>query len=463
LAQAFSFGCRYSGLFGIGDSHMDFVVGEKLTVWSNTEGRWVDAMVQQKAPRNSSVQTAPGAPPVEVAAGSILVSYGRGALNKWLAPSHFGTYALKALPAVQSGMDRCANAPPVFSSIKRSVRLPNAIAVAQRRHQETDDLSRAAVLQCDAGHIMFARVAREMFNVVRGSWSNTCDGCGELMDLRTDAFYRCRVCNIAFCMDCVHERLQRKGLSSSADVDPLLEVMAGDIFFFGPDHWGIHHTVLSRGKMSPANLEMVELLEAPDGAEVFECPTIESTQGAKGVDTEWYPATTYFLRIDGETVVVADLATGSDELQVAEPPVRLKVLLHPLRDGRFSHQAFHKAVDLGSETADKYGKRQAVKAFLAQALNSGVPEVIMAKAFPDMESRADLLEELHKCWEKRPICSALCIKVWQMYFEVKGQDAGQLDDAVRDILRWMPVYSDRTTPSALLQALTVRGWRLHQL
>jgi hypothetical protein len=208
---------------------------------------------------------------------------------------------------------------------------------------------------------------------------------------------------------------------------------------------------------------MVELLETPAGAEVFECPTIEVTQGSKGEDTEWYPATTYFQRIDGKTVVVADLPTGSDELQVAEPAVALKVLLHPLRGERFNHQAFHNAVDWGSETADKYGKRQAVKAWLAQAWNHGAPEVIMAEAFSDVQSRADLLQDLHSSWEKRPICSALCIKVWQMYFELKGRGEGQIDEAVQEILRWMPVYSDRTTPSALLQALTVRGWMLHQL
>merc|ERR1719492_645270 len=120
-------------------------------------------------------------------------------------------------------------------------------------------------------------------------------------------------------------------------MDPLLEVTAGDIFLFGPDRWGIHHAVLSRGRMRAAQLDIVEFLELPAGAEVFQCLTIESTQSRQGEDTDCYPATTYFQRVDGETVVVADLATGSDELQVADPPVALKVLLHPLCDGRFNH------------------------------------------------------------------------------------------------------------------------------
>jgi len=227
--------------------------------------------------------------------------------------------------------------------------------------------------------------------------------------------------------------------------------------------WGIHHTVLSRGRMKPAQSDIVELLESPAGSEVFECPTIESTRGSKGDDTEWYPSITYFQRIHGETLVVGDLPMGSYDLQVADPPVGLKVLLHPLRDGRLDNRAFSRAVDLGSKTADRYGKRQAVKAWLAQAVNRGVPEVIQAERFPSAQSRAELLEDLRRRWEQRPICAALCIKVWQMYFELKGQDAGNIDEAVQEILRWMPVYSDRTTPSALLKALTVHGWMLHQL
>merc|ERR1712113_1289256 len=97
--------------------------------------------------------------------------------------------------------------------------------------------------------------------------------------------------------------------------------------------------------------------ESPAGAEVFECPTIESTRGSKGDDTEWYPATTYFQRIDGETAVVADLPIGSAELQVADPPVGLKVLLHPLRDGRLDNKTFSKAVRNCWRTFTNVGSR----------------------------------------------------------------------------------------------------------
>jgi len=443
---------------------MDFVVGEGATVWSQTAGKWIDAVVLEKSQTNRVVQTAPGAPPIAITAGSILLSYGEGgALRKWMDPAHFGTYVLQVPPPGPTGVVGDEHPPPTFSSTKRSVRLPNAVADAQREQQAGGDSVRAPVLHCSKGHVMFAKVAREILNVVRASWTSTCDACDQPMNIHADAFYRCRACNIAFCMDCVHERLQRTGLNTPGDEDPLLEVMAGDIFFFGPDHWGIHHTVLSRGSMSTTHLDMVELLEVPPGAEVFQCPTIESTRSSRGKDTEWYPATTYFQRVDGETLVVADLGIGSKELQVADPPVPLKVLLHPLRDGRFNLQAFRQAVDEGSETADQYGRRQAVRAWLAQALNHGVPEIIAAEAFPDVESRAGLLEDLHECWEQKPICSALCIKVWQMYFEQMGRSAGRLDEAIQQIIRWMPVYSDRTTPRPLLQALTARGWVLHQL
>jgi len=441
---------------------MDFAAGEHLTVWSQTEGKWADAIVLEKAPANLALQGAPGAPPVVVPAGSILVSYSGGALRKWMSPCQFGTYALKVKQSEQIGAGSGDHLPPVFSSTKRAVRLPNTAVVAQDQipEEEEDDSSPTAVVQCDKGHAMFAKVAREMFNVVRASRTNTCVKCGQPIDLRADAFYRCRVCSIEYCMACAYERLDQQGMGHE---DPLVEVMAGDIFFFGPDHWGIHHTVLSRGRMKPAQPDIVELLELPAGSEVFECPTIESTRGSKGEDTEWYPATTYFQRIHGAAVVVADLPMDSAELQVADPPVGLKVLFHPLRDGRLDNKAFGRAVDLGSKTADRYGKRQAVKAWLAQAVNRGVPEVIQAEKFPSVHSRANLLEDLRKRWDQRPICAALCIKVWQMYFELKGQETGKLDEAVQEIIRWMPVYSDRTTPSALLKALTAHGWMLHQL
>jgi hypothetical protein len=85
------------------------------------------------------------------------------------------------------------------------------------------------------------------------------------------------------------------------------------------------------------------------------------------------------------------------------------------------------------------------------------------KDFPTAKSRLTLKSTLHQSWEARPICASLCIKVWQMYFELLGRAAGEPDEAVKEVLRCMPVFSDRTTPSALMKALTVRGWRVCQL
>jgi len=71
------------------------------------------------------------------------------------------------------------------------------------------------------------------------------------------------------------------------------------------------------------------------------------------------------------------------------------------------------------------------------------------------------MEDLRARRSRKPICSSVAIQVWQQYFElVCGSGPQGVDLAARQILRWMPLYSDATTPSALLKALSKRGWIL---
>jgi hypothetical protein len=258
-------------------------------------------------------------------------------------------------------------------------------------------------------------------------------------------------------------RGQQGHWSPNGHQDVLNEIMPGDIFYFGPDQWSIHHTVLARSRMVPAHPDIVELLEGPPGAETFACHTIESTRALSGEVTPWYPALSFFQRVDGVTSLVADSPPDSGTLQVVEAPVPVKVLMHPLRDGRFHKHLFNEAVVWGASTASRYGKRAAVKAFLSQALHGGSPMVIDPGDFPTPESRSALFEDLRGRWDEKPICASVCVKVWQMYFELLGREAGRPDEALAQILRWMPVYSNRITPSALLKVLTARGWELRQL
>jgi hypothetical protein len=239
--------------------------------------------------------------------------------------------------------------------------------------------------------------------------------------------------------------------------------MAGDIFYVGPDQWSIHHTILARSRMKVADEEIVEALEAPQGAEVFECHTIESTQALTGESTAWYATRSFFMRIGEVTKLVADLPPDSEVIQLFESPVSVKVLLHPLRGNRLDEHIFNEAIVQGASRAQKYGRRQAVKAFLSLAVTPGNRMMIQPKKFPTPQHRAQLLRDLRKRWGQRPICAALCVKVWQMYFELLGREAGHEDRALKEILRWMPVYCDRITPSALMKVLTERGWELRQL
>jgi hypothetical protein len=198
----------------------------------------------------------------------------------------------------------------------------------------------------------------------------------------------------------------------------------------------------------------------------MECHTVETARSLSGEMTEWYPTVSYFVRGGGRwptAMLVADKPVDSNVLNIIEEAVPVKVAMHPLRGEKFDNHIFNEAVIWGCGTARPYGKRQAVRSFLSQARRRGEPRTLEPKEYQTPEARAALRSSLHESWEARPICASLCIKVWQMYFELLGRAAGNPDEAVKEVLRWMPVYSNRTTPSALLKALTQRGWRMQVL
>lgn len=313
---------------------------------------------------------------------------------------------------------------------------------------------------CSKGHVMHGKVAREIKNYVVPDHATDCDTCCLPINASSGAWYRCKVCRTDRCISCSHAE-SRTGVSS----DLVREVMPGDILLLGPDAWSIHHTVLVRSCMEPvADPDFLALLEGPPEAETYECHTIESTGSGHGGDvTSWYPSVSFFQRVQGTLYLVADLPLGSSAVDLLETPAAVKVLMHPLRDDRLDRHLFNEAVVRGAAEARRYGKKSAVKAFVAQILQGGDPVVLDLQEFPTPESRATLLEELRRRWDTKPICTALCVKVWQMYFELLGREVNELDQAVKEILQWMPVYSNRITPSALVKALTKRGWKLHHL
>lgn len=316
-------------------------------------------------------------------------------------------------------------------------------------------VARPYLVRCPEGHEMRAKVAREMLQLMRCTERPECGACeSELTD--SDAYYHCKACHFDYCMTCSRMQL---GLSSATRSEgELLELEPGDILLCGPDRYDIHHVILVRGELEPAPEELSELLRSPPGAQLFLCPTIESTQGQKGRSTWWYPTTSILERDahSGTAALVGDMPPDSESLMVAEEPVPLKVLLHPLRPERSGEaidlDVFHDVLDACAAKSKRYSWGTAAGAFFAyqRSLHAG--------DYSGEEARAALLQRLCESWERPPICAAVAITVWQQYLLASSSEQ---DEATQRILRWMPLWCNRTTPSAMVKTLTHHEWGLY--
>jgi len=329
---------------------------------------------------------------------------------------------------------------------------------------EDDPLHDSAITMCcPDGHTMHARVQPELWI---GGYRASCFTCGDRVSAR-DASYCCKVCNFCLCMDCATAQLagslESHGVCLTADC-----LSAGDIFLCGPDVWGIHHVILCRGLMKAlADPEVARTIkrDMPEVMEMdlFVCPTIESSRPLRGEECAWYPAQSFFARshLTGEVLLLADIADGTNTISVSSRGVPVKMLLHPLRPANGSCPpldpvAFGTAIGLCAEVSRRWGKSTAIR-----ALTSRHGACLKPEDYAGPASRAELMEDLRARRSRKPICSSVAIQVWQQYFElVCGSGPQGVDLAARQILRWMPLYSDATTPSALLKALSKRGWIL---
>lgn len=371
-----------------------------------------------------------------------------------------------------------------YNSLRMMYSVPEAGATCRSRGRALHHLSRRRLAgdaaeeegvdgappgpRCPQGHPMRCKVAREILGLVRLARPAACTDCGAAVDPRGDAVYRCGHCRVSYCVSCAAGLAEGScGAGTGQPKDTMQEIMPGDILYAGPDRWSIHHTILVRSRVQAVtDADITRLCELQPDEELLECHTVETARSLSSEMTAWYPTVSYFVRGGKRwprTVLVADKPVDSNVLNVLEEPVPMKVAMHPLRGEKFDNHIFNEAVIWGCGTARPYGKRQAVRSFLSQARMRGEPCTLEPKAYPTPEAREALRSSLHESWEARPICASLCIKVWQMYFELLGRAAGEPDEAVMEVLRWMPVYSNRTTPSALLKALTQRGWRVQQL
>mmetsp|Transcript_136767 Transcript_136767/g.346424 ORF Transcript_136767/g.346424 Transcript_136767/m.346424 type:complete len:390 (-) Transcript_136767:46-1215(-) len=313
-------------------------------------------------------------------------------------------------------------------------------------------------VRCANGHEMRAKLAREMLQMWRCTEDQQCCLCERgLTD--HDAYYRCKVCNVDYCLSCSRAQLGLSAAVPRGASGPALRVGPGDILLCGPDKYGIHHVVLVRGQLEAAP-ECDSVLAVPPGAELLRCETIESTQGSTGSATWWYPTTTIIQRDShaGTALVVADQPPDSDTVYTFPEPVPCKVLLHPLRPevlgAELDQDVFEEALEACALRSQEYSWNTAVHAFLAYQRSMHVEE------YPTSEERIELLDQIRASWERPPICSAVAIKVWQQYFDSLHSD--DPDDAAICILHYMPVWCDATTPSAMVKTLTYHGWSLYE-
>jgi len=245
-----------------------------------------------------------------------------------------------------------------------------------------------------------------------------------------------------------------------------MQVQPGDIFLCGPDRWGIHHVVMSIGQMRPApeaGPMLVQDMPELRNMDIFSCETIESTHSSltTGQEIVWYASKNFFARnrVTGEAVILGDIGRGSDTLEWFEQPIKVKLLMHPLRPGHggpaFDPRAFQQALEISARASQHWSIRTAVNGIMNRRELQGLDP----NDYPDAQSRSALMHDLQKRWEKRPICTSVAIMVWQRYFALSSGPGPQgIDTAVQQILRWMPLLSDKTLPSALIKELSKCGW-----
>merc|ERR1711862_244689 len=103
--------------------------------------------------------------------------------------------------------------------------------------------------------------------------------------------------------------------------------------------------------------------------------------------------------------LIADEAPGSDELCVCEKPVPVKVILHPLRPEwsgssvKFDGGKFHEASEADARTSKRWSLTTGGVAIYHNIVGC---DTMNAQDYPDVESRANLLQKIKASWQKAP-------------------------------------------------------------
>jgi len=338
------------------------------------------------------------------------------------------------------------------------------------------------IISCGDGHKMKAKIYREvhMQHVIKGMTCPqvaVCSECAKEINVE-DAYYVCRACNDYLCLDCAKQQAGAVTTSNPRHLNTsgILNLEQGDIVLVGPTDWGIHHVLLVTSTLTQ-DPDMLQILkEEPEAShlewephhQLWYAYTIECTQAVQGDDTWWYPTKTYFKRdpMTGDAHAVADWPDGQ-AVSVSDRELPFKLLLHPLRPsfgGVGVDQAlFSNVVEFSAGLAQKYGKQVAVQAWLqarvARAQKKfGIKNRVTLEEYNTPEKREELMEYYELTWKEPPICASVAIKVWQRYF--KAMHSKSRDNAMIDIINYMPCWCHRSSPSQMTKDLVACGWLL---
>jgi len=320
-----------------------------------------------------------------------------------------------------------------------------------------------AKVRCPSNHGMTAGISAEIIQGIASACSTReCEECEASLEA-VDGFYYCKECSNYKCPTCARKQI---GLPVVDDCEGNpIELEAGDILMAWPevsDNIFIHHVIMFTGGLEHEPEVGVDL-NCPPGVEMWSANTIESTALEKGVEFWWYPSKSFFARDRYEKTAKLCASLGEDGCPgVCEIPQPVKVLLHPLRP-EFGGPGVDDAllassIQEAAQKSKKYGYgtfASAAKGNIKDLLH--LTNYLKESNYPTEAHRAQLYDEIVASWERSPICSSVPIKVWQKYFVQLGPTP---EEAVQNILKYMPVLCHQTSPSQLTEILSHHGWVL---
>eukprot|EP00929_Paragymnodinium_shiwhaense_P002560 TRINITY_DN102848_c0_g1_i1.p1 TRINITY_DN102848_c0_g1~~TRINITY_DN102848_c0_g1_i1.p1 ORF type:complete len:418 (+),score=61.28 TRINITY_DN102848_c0_g1_i1:53-1306(+) len=361
---------------------------------------------------------------------------------------------------------------PSTRSMARPSRRPSCDTLWQAQQAQRD----ATRLCCPLGHRLCARITKEIWHMsALEEVVTTCRKCSVSIPAK-DAYYSCDSCggDAAFdiCSQCSTASLSpaiSSGFpqiaSRKANLTDVGCVGLGDIVLCGPNAWGVHHVALVR---EPLKRETGDLLDklglSADCVELLSCKTVEcSVEHPSSDGLGWHFGRKYFARhIDsGRMTYLGNMEDGSRTL-LRQKPQGVKWLLHPMRESFSQHamldrELFQQAIDAAAVNQRAWSLTAAA---WAMARYAGRLDLVECQ---DAKSRAALLEDIRSRWEEKQFCSSVVIQVWQRYLEKLSGGPKATEKVLHSILQFIPLLSDSTLPSNMVEVLSACGWALRQM